>query len=74
MTIYVEGLPTFVQAGLRMHLTSGMKFETVHRLAHNLGVYLRQAVAQTPTPSLVSRQPMGVKSLLPRPGSVLDIE
>jgi hypothetical protein len=47
-TIYVEGLPTFVQAGLRMHLTPGMTFETVQRLAHNLGVSLRQAVAQPP--------------------------
>jgi hypothetical protein len=45
-TIYVEGLPTFVQAGLRMHLTPGMTFETVQRLAHKLGVSLRQTVAQ----------------------------
>jgi hypothetical protein len=73
-TIYVEGLPTFVQAGLRMHLTPGMTFETVQRLAHNLGVSLRQAVAQHPAPSVVSRQPAGVKSLLPRQGSVLATE
>jgi hypothetical protein len=57
--IYVEGLPTFVQAGLRMHLTPGMTFETVQRFAHNMSVSLRQAVAKTPTPSLVSRQPSG---------------
>jgi hypothetical protein len=73
-TIYVEGLPTFVQAGLRMHLTPGMTFETVQRLAHNLGVSLRQAVAQPPAPSVVSRQLSGVKSLLPRLGSVLAME
>jgi hypothetical protein len=57
-----------------MHLTPGMTFETVQRLAHNLGVYLRQAVAQPPAASAVSRQPSGVKSLLPRPGSVLVME
>jgi hypothetical protein len=73
-TIYVEGIPTFVQAGLCMHLTTGMKFETVRRLAHNLGVSLRQTVAQPLTSSVVSRQPSGVKYLLPRPGSVLTIE
>jgi hypothetical protein len=73
-TIYVEGLPTFVQAGLRMHLTPGMTFEVVQRLAHNLGVSLRQAVAQPLTSSVVRRQPSGVKSLLPRPASVLAID
>jgi hypothetical protein len=57
-----------------MHLTPGMTFETVQRLAHNLGVSLRQAVAQSLTSSVISRQPSGVKSLLPRPGSVLAIE
>jgi hypothetical protein len=31
--IYVEGLPTFFQAGLHMHLTPGMTFDTVQRLA-----------------------------------------
>jgi hypothetical protein len=36
-TIYVEELPTFVQTGLRMHLTPGMTFETGQWLAHNLG-------------------------------------
>jgi hypothetical protein len=58
-TIYVEGLPTFFKAGLRMHLTTGKTFETVQRLAHNLGVSLRQAVAQPLTFSVVSRQPSG---------------
>jgi hypothetical protein len=55
-------------------MTTGMTFEAVQRLAHNLGVSLRQAVVQTPTPSLVSRQLMGVKSLFPGPGPVLAIE
>jgi hypothetical protein len=73
-TIYVEGLPTFVQAGLRMHLNPGMTFENVQRLAHNLGVSLRQAVAQPLTSSVDRRQPSRVKYLLPRPGSVLEIE
>jgi hypothetical protein len=73
-TIYVEGLPTFVQAGLRMHLTPGMSFETVQRLAHNLGVSLRQAVAQPQAQSQGVKHPFGVKALLPRPGSVLAVE
>jgi hypothetical protein len=73
-TIYVDGLPTFFQAGLRMHLTSGMTFETVQRLSHNLGVSRRQAVAQPLTFSVNRRQPSRVKSLLSRPGSVLAIE
>jgi hypothetical protein len=64
-TIYVKGFPTFVQAGLRMRLTPGMTFETVQRLAHNLGVSLRQAVAQPLTPFVVSRKTSGVKVLLP---------
>jgi hypothetical protein len=51
-----------------------MTFESVQQLAHNLVVSLMQAVAQTPTPSVVSRKPTGVKSILPRPGSVLAIE
>jgi hypothetical protein len=57
-----------------LHLAPGMTFETVKHLAHNLGVSLRQAVVRPPTPSVVSRQPAGVKYLLPRPGSVLGIE
>jgi hypothetical protein len=73
-TIYEEELPTFVPAGLRMHLTPGIALETVQRLVHNLGVSLRQAVAQTPTPSVFSRPPSGVKSLLLLQGSVLAIE
>jgi hypothetical protein len=73
-TIYVEGLPTFVQDGLRMHLTPGMTFETVQRLAHNFGLSLRQVVAQPLTSSVVGRKPSEVKYLLPRPGSVLAIE
>jgi hypothetical protein len=42
-----------------MHLTTGMTFETVQRLAHNFGVSLRQAVAQPLTSSLVSRKTSG---------------
>jgi hypothetical protein len=57
-----------------MHLTPGMTFDTVQRLAHNLRVSLRKDLAQPLTSPVVSRQPSGVKSLLPRPGSVLAIE
>jgi hypothetical protein len=57
-----------------MHLTPGMKFETVQRLAHNLGISLRQAIAQPVAPSVVNRHPLGVKLLIPRPWSVLAVE
>jgi hypothetical protein len=67
-TIYVEKLPTFIQAGLRLHLNPGMPFDTVHRLAHNLGVSLRQAVAQTPTPSVIIRQHSGLRNYSPVQG------
>jgi hypothetical protein len=73
-TIYVEGLPTFVQAGLRMHLKPGMSFETVQRLAHNLCVTLRHAVAQPQTKSVGTKTPFGVRTLIPSSGSVLVVE
>ena len=68
-TIYVEGLPPFVQAGLRMHLKPDLTFEEVQRLAQNLGISLRQTMLQ---PSLVAKPklPLGVKTLLTRPISV----
>ena len=68
-TIYVEGLPPFVQAGLRMHLKPDLTFEEVQRLAQNLGISLRQTMLQ---PSLVAnpKPPLGVKPLLTRPISV----
>jgi hypothetical protein len=36
-TIYVEVLPPYVQAGLRLHVTPGMSFDQVQRMAHNFG-------------------------------------
>jgi hypothetical protein len=48
-----------------MHLTPGMSFETVQRLAHNLGVSLRQTIEQSTTPT-PPKYPPGVKGLLPR--------
>jgi hypothetical protein len=73
-TIYVEELPTFIQDGLRMHLTPGMSFETVQRLTHNLGVSLRQAMGQHQTTSIGTKTPFGIWALLPRSGSVLAVE
>ena len=72
-TIYVEGLPPFVQAGLRMHLKPDLTFEEVQRLAQNLGISLRQTMLQ---PSLVAKPklPLGVKPLLTRPISVNTVE
>jgi hypothetical protein len=35
--IHVEGLLTFVQSGLRVHLNLVMSFETIQRHAHDLG-------------------------------------
>jgi hypothetical protein len=72
-TIYVEGLSPYVQTGLRMHLKPGHTFEEVQRLAHNMGLSLRQAMAQTPN-SVVGvkpKYPPGLKTLLPRPVNVI---
>jgi hypothetical protein len=72
-TIHVERLPPFVQSGLRMHLTPDMTFENVQRLAHNLGISLRQIIHQSsqPTPKVTPpKYPSGVKAFLPRSGSV----
>jgi hypothetical protein len=69
-TIFVEGLPPFVQAGLRMHLTPSLSFEEVQRLAHNLGVSLRQTMLQSSPGGVKPRVPPGVKSLVTRPSTV----
>jgi hypothetical protein len=68
-TIYVEGLPPYVQAGLRLHVTPGMSFDQVQRMAHNLGTSLRQTVAQVPTVKVI-KTPVGVKPFLARGNSV----
>ena len=68
-TIYVEGLPPYVQAGLRLHVTPGMSFDQVQRMAHNLGTSLRQTMAQVPAVK-VMKTPGGVKPLLSRGHSV----
>jgi hypothetical protein len=69
-TIYVEGLPPFVQAGLRMHLKPELNFEEVQRLAQNLGVSLRQTMLQPTSQVAKPKIPPGVKTLLPRLTSI----
>jgi hypothetical protein len=73
-TIYVEGHPPFVQAGLRMHLKPEITFEEVQRLAQNLGISLRQTMLQPTQPVAKSKLPPGVKTLLIRPTSVNTVE
>jgi hypothetical protein len=73
-TIYVEGLPLFVQAGFRMHLTPSLSFEEVQRLAHNLGISLRQTMLQFSQGGVKPKLPPGVKPLLPRPSTVSTVE
>ena len=73
-TIYVEGLPPFVQAGLRMHLKPELTFEEVIRLAHNLGVSLRQTMLQPTRQADRTKVPPGVKALLTRMDSVNTVE
>jgi hypothetical protein len=68
-TIYIKGLPPYVQAGLRLHVTPEMSFDQVQRMAHNLGTSLRQMVAQVPTIKVI-KTPAGVKPLLARGNSV----
>jgi hypothetical protein len=68
-TIYVEGLPLYVQAGLPLHVTPGTSFDQVQRMAHNLGTSLRQTVAKVPTVKVI-KTPAGVKPFLARGNSV----
>jgi hypothetical protein len=68
-TIYIEGLTTYVQAGLRHNVTPGMSFDQVQRMAHNLGKSLRQTVAQVPEVKVI-KTPAGVKPILSRGNSV----
>ena len=71
-TIFVEGLPPFVQAGLRLHLAPDMSFDKVTRLAHDLGMSLRQTALQAITPEK-GKFVQGVKpipSLFPRKGAL----
>jgi hypothetical protein len=69
-TIYIEGLPPFFQAGLRLHVTPGMSFDQVQRMAHNLGTSLRQTVAQVPRVKVI-KTTAWVKPLLARGNSPL---
>jgi hypothetical protein len=62
-TIYIEGLPPYFQAGLRLHVTPGMSFDQFQRMAHNWGTSLRQTVAQLPTVKVISI-PAGVMAFL----------
>jgi hypothetical protein len=68
-TIYIEGLPPYVHAGFRLHVTQGMSFDQVQRMAHNLGTYLRQTMAQVPAVKVI-KTPVGTKALLARGSSV----
>jgi hypothetical protein len=64
-TIYVVGLLKFFQAGLRMHLLTGILFKTVQRHAHNLGVSLRHKIKQS-TMSMPPKYPTGLDGLITR--------
>jgi hypothetical protein len=52
-TIYIERLPPYAQAGLRLHATPVMSFDQVQRMAHNSGTSLRQTVAKFPTVKVI---------------------
>jgi hypothetical protein len=69
-TIYIEGLPPYFQASLRLLVTPGMWFDQVQRMAHNLGTSLGQTMAQVPTVKVI-KTPAGIKPLLARVKSVL---
>jgi hypothetical protein len=69
-TIYVGGIPTFVQAGLCMYLKPQVTFEEVQRLAQNLCISLRQNVPQPIQSVAKPKLPPGGKTLLTRPNSV----
>jgi hypothetical protein len=71
-TIYVVGMPPFIQAGLLLHLITSMIFEKVQRLAYDMGTSLRQTALLVVSPPLKGK-PSGVKhivSRIPRVGAV----
>jgi hypothetical protein len=72
-TIFIKGLPPYVQAGLRLHITPGMSFDQVQRVAHNLGTSLRQTMAQAPRAKAI-KTPLGVKHLLDRGSLVQKVD
>ena len=72
-TIFLEGLPPFIQAGMRLHVTPSMSFEKVQQLAHDLGSSLRQTALQAASPPSKGKLVAGVKPVatrVTRPGAV----
>jgi hypothetical protein len=49
-TLFTEGLPEWVQTGIRNLVTPGLSYDRVVRLAHNFGASLRQANVGGGTP------------------------
>lgn len=70
-TLFTEGLPSWVQTGIRNLVTPGLSYDRVVRLAHNFGASLRQADLSGASPKI--KPVSGVKPLavkVPRTGSV----
>ena len=70
-TLFTEGLPSWVQTGIRDLVTPGLSYDRVVRLAHNFGTSLRQADLSGGTPKtkpMTGIKPITVK--IPRTGSV----
>jgi hypothetical protein len=70
-TLFTEGLPSWVQTGIRNLVTPGLSYDRVVRLAHNFGSSLRQAELSgaSPKPKPVAGvKPIGAR--IPRTGSV----
>jgi hypothetical protein len=60
-TLFTEGLPSWVQTGIRNLVTPGLSYDRVVRLAHNFGASLRQADVGGGTPK--SKPVSGAKQI-----------
>jgi hypothetical protein len=72
-TIYIEVLPPYVHAGFSLHVTHGMSFDQVQRMAHNLGTSLRQTMSQVPAVNVIKTH-VGTKALLAKGSSVQRVD
>jgi hypothetical protein len=60
-TLFTEGLPSWVQTGIRNFVTPGLSYDRVVRLAHNFGASLRQTDLRGASPKI--KPVSGVKPL-----------
>jgi hypothetical protein len=65
-TLFTEGLPSWVQTGIRNLVTPGLSYDRVVRLAHNFGASLRQADLSGASPKIKPVSGMKPLAVIPR--------